>query len=96
MFYGIKDVNDLLREAGPKGYIYTELIFKKDKKTFTLDQGWAFPLRVYFNGDECMMPLPDIYPSLPNSAFYSSNPISSSSSSSKLAPFFIMVLLVFL
>ena len=83
MFYGIKDVNDLLREAG-------------HKKTFTLDQGWAFPLRVYFNGDECMMPLPDIYPSLPNSAFYSSNPISSSSSSSKLAPFFIMVLLVFL
>ncbi|KAK9926151.1 hypothetical protein M0R45_023396 [Rubus argutus] len=96
MFYGIKDVNDLLREAGPKGYIYTELIFKKDKKTFTLDQGWAFPLRVYFNGDECMMPLPDIYPSLPSSAFYSSNPISSSSSSSKLAPFFILVMLVFL
>ena len=68
MFYGIKFYNDLLMEAGPEGNVQSELILKKDVNTFTLKQGWAFPRRVYFNGDECMMPPPDSYPSLPNSA----------------------------
>lgn len=54
-------------EAGPDGNIQTELILKKDN-TFTFDKGWAFPRKVYFNGDECMMPLPEDYPHLPNSA----------------------------
>ncbi|BAU01435.1 hypothetical protein VIGAN_11066700 [Vigna angularis var. angularis] len=39
-----------------------------DKDTFTFKQGWAFPRKIYFNGDECMMPPPDTYPFLPNSA----------------------------
>lgn len=55
-------------EAGPKGNVQSEVLMKKDKNTFTLKQGWAFPRRVYFNGDECMLPPPDSYPFLPNSA----------------------------
>uniref|UniRef100_A0A3Q7FKF7 COBRA C-terminal domain-containing protein n=1 Tax=Solanum lycopersicum TaxID=4081 RepID=A0A3Q7FKF7_SOLLC len=33
---------------------------------FSFKNGWAFPHTVYFNGDYCVMPLPDSYPSLPN------------------------------
>jgi hypothetical protein len=41
---------------------------RKDARTFTLSQGWAFPRKIYFNGDECKMPPPDSYPYLPNAA----------------------------
>ncbi|XP_015571931.1 COBRA-like protein 4 [Ricinus communis] len=68
MFYGIKFYNDVLMEAGPDGNVQSELILKKDMNTFTFHQGWAFPRKVYFNGDECVMPPPDEYPYLPNSA----------------------------
>lgn len=68
MFFGMKYYNDLLREAGPFGNVQSELLLKKDKNTFTLKEGWAFPRKVYFNGDECMLPPPDAYPYLPNSA----------------------------
>lgn len=69
MFYGTKKFyNNDLMEAGPEGYVHTELILQKDMNSFTLKQGWAFPRKVYFNGDECVMPLPDSYPALPNSA----------------------------
>lgn len=82
MFYSIKYYNDLLMEAGPNGNVQSKLILRKDMKTFTLNQGWAFPLKIYFNGDECMMPLPDSYPFLPNSAY--ANPTSSSTLSTLL------------
>lgn len=68
MFYGMKYYNDLLMEAGPTGNVQSEILLQKDKDTFTLKQGWAFPRKVYFNGDECMLPPPDTYPYLPNSA----------------------------
>ena len=68
MFYGMKYFNDLLMEAGPTGNVQSELLLQKDKDTFTFKQGWAFPRKVYFNGDECMLPPPDAYPFLPNSA----------------------------
>lgn len=68
MFYGMKFYNDLLMEAGPFGNVQSEVLLQKDKNTFTLKQGWAFPRRVYFNGDECELPPPDAYPYLPNSA----------------------------
>lgn len=64
----MKFFNDILMEAGPDGNVQSELILEKDKNTFTFNQGWAFPRKVYFNGDECMMPPPDEYPYLPNSA----------------------------
>lgn len=68
MFYGTKFYNDLLMEAGPFGNVQSEVLLQKDKNTFTFKQGWAFPRKVYFNGEECMLPPPDSYPFLPNSA----------------------------
>ncbi|CAI9111710.1 OLC1v1012000C1 [Oldenlandia corymbosa var. corymbosa] len=68
MFWGIKYYNDLLMQAGPSGNVQSELIFKKDKSSFTFNQGWGFPRRIYFNGDHCVMPSPDLYPHLPNDA----------------------------
>ena len=68
MFYGMKFYNDLLMEAGPSGNVQSEVLLQKDKNTFTFKNGWAFPRKVYFNGEECMMPPPDSYPYLPNSA----------------------------
>lgn len=67
MFYGMKFYNDLLMEAGPSGNVQSEVLLRKDKNTFSFKQGWAFPRKVYFNGDECMLPPPDTYPFLPNS-----------------------------
>ncbi|MFS7912125.1 hypothetical protein Hanom_Chr02g00126171 [Helianthus anomalus] len=68
MFYGMKFYNDLLMEAGPFGNVQSEVLMQKDKNTFTFKQGWAFPRKVYFNGEECMLPPPEAYPSLPNDA----------------------------
>ncbi|KAM1324043.1 hypothetical protein PS2_044854 [Malus domestica] len=68
MFYGLKFYNDHLMEAGKFGHVQLEMLLKKDKNTFTLREGWAFPRKVYFNGDECQLPPPDVYPFLPNSA----------------------------
>ena len=64
----MKYYNDLLMEAGPHGNVQSEVLLQKDKNTFTFKQGWAFPQKVYFNGDECMLPPPDTYPFLPNLA----------------------------
>lgn len=89
MFYGIKNYNDLLMEAGPYGYLQSELILGKDKNTFTLEKGRAFPSKVYVSGDECMMLPPDSYPSLPNTA--DAGPIASSA----LAAVLLMILLAF-
>ena len=74
MFYGMKFYNDLLMEAGPLGNVQSELLLQKNKETFSFKQGWAFPRKIYFNGDECKFPPPDAYPSLPNNAKV--NPVS--------------------
>lgn len=66
MLYGVKFYNDFLSQAGPFGNVQSELLFRKDKSTFTFEKGWAFPRRIYFNGDNCVMPPPDAYPWLPN------------------------------
>ncbi|XP_039141082.1 COBRA-like protein 1 isoform X2 [Dioscorea cayenensis subsp. rotundata] len=75
MLWGIKYYNDLLIEAGPYGNVQSELLFKKDLSTFTFDKGWAFPRRVYFNGDNCVMPPPDSYPWLPNASIRTKSPM---------------------
>ncbi|XP_039137140.1 COBRA-like protein 1 [Dioscorea cayenensis subsp. rotundata] len=75
MLWGVKYYNDLLMEAGPYGNAQSELLFQKDQSTFTFDKGWAFPRRVYFNGDNCVMPPPDAYPWLPNSTPLSMTPL---------------------
>lgn len=69
MLWGLKFYNDFLMQAGPLGNVQSELLFRKDQATFTFDKGWAFPRRIYFNGDNCVMPPPDAYPWLPNSGF---------------------------
>ncbi|KAE9590303.1 hypothetical protein Lalb_Chr21g0318181 [Lupinus albus] len=66
MLWGIKFYNDFLMQAGPIGNVQSELLFRKDKSTFSFEKGWAFPTRIYFNGDNCVMPPPDAYPWLPN------------------------------
>ncbi|KAF5180874.1 Cobra-like protein [Thalictrum thalictroides] len=68
MLWGVKFYNDLLMQAGPLGNVQSEFLFRKDKDTFTFDKGWAFPRRIYFNGDNCVMPPPDAYPWLPNAS----------------------------
>lgn len=68
MFYGMKFYNDLLMEAGVQGNVQSEVLLRKNKDTFSLKHGWAFPRKVYFNGDECLLPPPDAYPFLPNYA----------------------------
>ncbi|EOY03771.1 COBRA-like protein 1 precursor [Theobroma cacao] len=68
MLWGVKFYNDLLSQAGPLGNVQSELLFRKDKSTFTFEKGWAFPRRIYFNGDICVMPPPDAYPWLPNAS----------------------------
>lgn len=68
MLYGVKFYNDFLMQAGPLGNVQSELLFRKDKSTFTFEKGWGFPRRIYFNGDNCVMPPPDAYPYLPNAS----------------------------
>ncbi|KAJ6417015.1 hypothetical protein OIU84_002830 [Salix udensis] len=62
MLWGIKDYNDVLMQAGRDGKAQLELLFRKDKAAFTSTKGWAFPQRIYFNGDNCFLPSPDAYP----------------------------------
>ncbi|KAJ1697570.1 hypothetical protein LUZ63_006082 [Rhynchospora breviuscula] len=68
MLWGVKYYNDLLMAAGPDGNVQSEILFRKDPDTFTFSKGWALPRKVYFNGDNCVMPPPDQYPMLPNSS----------------------------
>lgn len=66
LFWGIRFYNDLLMQAGEEGNVQSEILFQKDKNTFSFTEGWAFPRKVYFNGDLCVLPPPDAYPSLPS------------------------------
>jgi hypothetical protein len=58
----------LLLAHGEDGNVQTELLLNKDQGEFTFKEGWTFPRKISFNGDECVMPSPDHYPRLPNSA----------------------------
>ncbi|TQD84498.1 hypothetical protein C1H46_029933 [Malus baccata] len=68
MFWGIKYYNDMLLSTGKNGNVQTEMVLHKDEGVFTFREGWTFPRRISFNGDECVMPSPDEYPRLPNRA----------------------------
>ncbi|CAE5957025.1 unnamed protein product [Arabidopsis arenosa] len=68
MFWGVQFYNDVLLQEGKIGNVQTELLLKKDMGNFTFREGWAFPRRILFNGDECVMPSPDDFPRLPKSA----------------------------
>ncbi|XP_060963715.1 COBRA-like protein 1 [Cannabis sativa] len=69
LFWGQKYYNDLLLSADEKnqvGSVSTDILLRKDFESFTLRNGWAFPRRIYFNGENCQMPPPDDFPILPN------------------------------
>ncbi|KAJ4833060.1 COBRA-like protein 6 [Turnera subulata] len=68
MFWGLKFYNQMLVQEGVNGNVQSEILLAKDTGNFTFKQGWAFPRRITFNGDECVMPQPDDYPKLPNDA----------------------------
>lgn len=67
VFWGMKYFNEMLMEAGPSGNVQSEILFRKESD-FKFSNGWAFPHRIYFNGDDCVLPNPQDYPTLPNSS----------------------------
>ncbi|KAK3028238.1 hypothetical protein RJ639_037572, partial [Escallonia herrerae] len=67
VFYGLQHYNEMLLQSGINGSVQSELLLHKDPQLFTFREGWAFPRRISFNGDECVMAPPDEYPRLPNS-----------------------------
>ncbi|XP_021286128.1 COBRA-like protein 1 isoform X1 [Herrania umbratica] len=68
LFWGIDYYNNDLLNADKDqlGAVSTQILLKKDSNSFTLKNGWALPRRIYFNGENCQMPLPDTFPMLPN------------------------------
>ncbi|KAF5201974.1 Cobra-like protein, partial [Thalictrum thalictroides] len=68
MLWGLKYYNDMLLQFGPNGNVQTEILLHKDPEMFTFREGWAYPRRIYFNGQQCVMPPPDDYPRLPNNS----------------------------
>ncbi|KAL1061821.1 hypothetical protein V6Z11_D13G039100 [Gossypium hirsutum] len=68
IFWGIEYYNDMLLQEGESGNVQTEMLLLKDPDMFTFREGWGFPRRILFNGDECVMSPPDQYPRLPNIA----------------------------
>ncbi|KAJ0966955.1 hypothetical protein J5N97_023872 [Dioscorea zingiberensis] len=68
LFWGLEYYNTMLLHADEKdpGSVTSDVLVNKDLESFTLSHGWAFPRRIYFNGDNCKMPMPDHFPALPN------------------------------
>ncbi|KAL3515035.1 hypothetical protein ACH5RR_021937 [Cinchona calisaya] len=68
LFWGIDYYNDQLLQANENqvGSATTDILLRKEMGAFTLRNGWAFPRRIYFNGENCEMALPDTFPMLPN------------------------------
>ncbi|KAG6433817.1 hypothetical protein SASPL_105434 [Salvia splendens] len=67
VFYGIQYYNDRLVQLGKNGNVQTEILMHKDTG-FTFKEGWGFPRKISFNGQDCVMPSTDDYPRLPNAA----------------------------
>ena len=90
LFWGISYYNEELLQAGENqvGSVTTQILLEKDSESFTLSNGWALPRRIYFNGENCEMPLPDTFPMLPNAASCSLKPVNNC--------FFILQILFFL
>lgn len=71
MFWGVQYYNDMLLQSGETGNVQSEVLLGKETNPsspslFTLREGWAFPRKISFNGDDCVMPPPDSFPHLPN------------------------------
>lgn len=68
LFWGKDYINTLLLQAVEEepGSVTTDILLRKDMDSFTFKSGWAFPRRIYFNGENCEMPLPQDFPALPS------------------------------
>lgn len=68
LFWGLENYNSdvLTADDTQVGSVTTDIILEKDLKIFTLDNGWALPRKVYINGENCEMALPDTFPGLPS------------------------------
>ncbi|KAK1402718.1 COBRA-like protein 1 [Heracleum sosnowskyi] len=68
LFWGLDHYNSdiLTADETQVGSVTTDIILEKDIKSFTLSNGWAFPRKIYINGENCEMALPDTFPMLPN------------------------------
>ncbi|GAB4845938.1 hypothetical protein Ancab_024944 [Ancistrocladus abbreviatus] len=66
LFWGIQYYNDMLLQSGDSGNVQSEMLLRKDLGHFTFSGGWAFPRRIYFDGQECVMPSPVDFPRLPS------------------------------
>lgn len=68
LFWGIDYFNTILLQADGDqvGSLNTEILLNKDTDSFTLSNEWAFPQRIYFDGENCIMPPPHTFPALPN------------------------------
>ncbi|KAM7470898.1 hypothetical protein LguiA_009081 [Lonicera macranthoides] len=88
LYWGSVNYNSELLQADEKqeGSVTTEILLGKDSNEFTFSNGWAFPRRIYFNGENCEMPLPDNFPMLPNG----------SSLQKPTNPHFLLVFLIYL
>ncbi|KAG6497590.1 hypothetical protein ZIOFF_045491 [Zingiber officinale] len=75
VFWGIKHYNDMLLNYGDNGNVQSEMLLHKDTEEFTFKGGWPFPRRISFNGHDCVMPPPDLYPSLPKGYSMASSPL---------------------
>lgn len=73
VFYGIQYYNDMLLQSGKNGNVQTEILLHKDGD-FTFKEGWGFPRKISFNGQDCVMPSPDDYPRLPNAGRFQTPP----------------------
>ncbi|KAL9688591.1 hypothetical protein QQ045_033014 [Rhodiola kirilowii] len=71
LFWGLDLYSKVLLQADDTqfGSVTTEVLMKKDLNSFTFGNGWAFPRRIYFEGENCIMPLPETFPMLPNGSF---------------------------
>lgn len=89
LFWGITYYNTELLQADENqlGSVTTEILLKKDLDSFTFQNGWAFPRRIYFDGENCEMALPDVFPMLPNG---------SSSLNARYPKFFTLLLIFFI
>ncbi|KAF5185401.1 Cobra-like protein [Thalictrum thalictroides] len=70
VLWGLKNWNEMLLQGtyDQEGSVSTEILMDKKDDSFTFKNGWALPRRIYFNGENCQMPLPDDFPRLPNSS----------------------------
>ncbi|KAK7302347.1 hypothetical protein RJT34_13234 [Clitoria ternatea] len=68
MLWGLHYYKDMWLAHGDNGNVQIEVLLRKDAGEFSFKDGWTFPRKILFNGDECVMPSPDTYPRLPNTA----------------------------